>query len=124
MDVIDLKDIREEGREEERDQESREEKDQEETSLTENTKDNYDNTRTRISSGTTTQSETKADLNDFNFEDVRRSVAKNQQDGETRKDGAIQILRMITDENLGDYGDSSKELIINISEAKFNENSN
>ncbi len=28
---------------------------------------------------------------------------------------------MITDENLGDYGDSSKELIINISEPKFSE---
>ena len=36
-----------------------------------------------------------------------------------RKEGAKQILRMIMDENLGDYGVSSRELLDGISEAKF-----
>ena len=119
MSELELVDINEEGKEEERGQENREEKDQEETSFTENTKDNYDNTRSRINTETPTQDDT--DLNDFNLTDAARSIAKNQQDGKTRNEGAIQILRMITDENLGDYGDSSEELINNISEAKINE---
>ena len=59
------------------------------------------------------------DLNDFNFTDVTRRLAKNQQDKEVRMEGAIQILRMITDENLGDYGVSSRELFDGISEVKF-----
>ncbi len=59
------------------------------------------------------------DLNDFNFTDVTRRLAKNQQDKEVRKEGAIQILRMIRNENLGDYGISSRELFDGISEAKF-----
>ena len=59
------------------------------------------------------------DLNDFNFTDVTRRLAKNQQDKEVLKEGAIQILRMITSENLGDYGVSSRELFDGISEAKF-----
>ena len=99
----------------------RERTEEEETSFTERSEEDYDNARDRISSGTSTQSETRVDLNDFDFRDVERSIAKDQQDKETRKKGAIQILRMITDENLGDYGDSSKELINNISEAKISE---
>ncbi len=59
------------------------------------------------------------DLNDFDFTDVTRRLAKNQQDKEAHKEGAIQILRTITDENLGDYGVSSRELLNGISEAKF-----
>ena len=50
---------------------------------------------------------------------MARSLAKRQQDKEVRKEGATQILRMITDENLGDYGDSSRELLDGISEPKF-----
>ncbi len=55
----------------------------------------------------------------FDFTDVTRRLAKNQQDKEVRKEGAIQILRMITNGNLGDYGVSSRELFDGISEAKF-----
>ncbi len=121
MSELELVDINEEGKEEERGQENREEKDQEETSFSENTKDNYDNMRSRINSESADQSETRVDLNDFDLTDAARSIAKNQQDGKTRKEGVIQILRMIMDENLGDYGDSSEELINNISEAKISE---
>ncbi len=60
MDVIDLDNIGEEGREEERGGENRE-KDQDETSFSENTKDNYDNTRSQINSEPATQSETKSE---------------------------------------------------------------
>ncbi len=63
--------------------------------------------------------QTIVDLNDFDFTDVMRRLAKNQQDKEVRKEGAIQILRVITNENLGDYGVSSRELFDGISEAKF-----
>ena len=63
--------------------------------------------------------QTIVDLNDFDFTDVTRRLAKNQEDKEVRKEGAIQILRMITNENLGDYGISSRELLDGISEAKF-----
>ncbi len=59
------------------------------------------------------------DLNDFDFRDVERSLAKKQQDDEMRKEGAIQILKIIIDENLGDHGVNSLELFNGISEAKF-----
>ena len=121
MDVIEL-DNTGEDRTEQREETERAEREDEETSFIENTaKTDADNIRTRISSETSTQSETRVDLNDFSFEDAARSIAKNQKDKETRKEGAIQILRVITDENLGDYGDSSEELINNISEAKISE---
>ncbi len=90
------------------------------TSFTEDTDNadaDYDNIRTQINLESTDQ--TIVDLNDFDFTDVTRRLAKNQQDKEVRKEGAIQILRMITDENLGDYGISSRELFDGISEAKF-----
>ncbi len=114
MDNIELDNIGEDRREQE--QTEREE----DTSFTED-KDNadadYDNIRSQINSESTDQ--TIVDLNDFDFTDVTRQLAKNQQDKEVRKEGAIQILRMITDENLGDYGVSSRELFDGISEAKF-----
>ena len=121
MDVIEL-DNTGEDRTEQREETEQVEREDEKTSFIENNaKTDADDIRTRISSETSTQSETRVDLNDFDFKDVARSLAKNQQDNETRKKGAIQILKKITDENLGDYGDSSKELINNISEAKFSE---
>ncbi len=102
------------------DRTEREQTEREDTSFTEDT-DNadaeYDNIRTQINLESTDQ--TRVDLNDFDFTDVTRLLAKNQQDKEVRKEGAIQILRMITNENLGDYGVSSRELFNGISEAKF-----
>ncbi len=120
MDVIDLDNIGEEGREE-RGGENREEKYQEETSFSENTKDNYDNTRSQINSEPATQSETRTDLEDFDTEDLTRRIAKGQQDIKIRREGARQILKIIMKEEFGDYGDSSEELLDGLSEAKFNE---
>ena len=114
MDNIELDNIGEDRREQE--QTEREEY----TSFTED-KDNadadYDNIRSQINSESTDQ--TIVDLNDFHFTDVTRRLDKNQQDKEVRKEGVIQILKMITNENLGDYGISSRELFDGISEAKF-----
>ena len=61
----------------------------------------------------------KSDRDSSHFRHGLDPRLKNQQDKEVRKEGAIQILRMITDENLGDYGVSSRELFDGISEAKF-----
>ncbi len=119
IELDNIGDQREETEQEEAEQE------EEDTSFTENTdNDNadYDNIRTQINSESTDQ--TRVDLNDFDFTDVTRRLAKNQQDKEVRKEGAIQILRMITDENLGDYGVSSRELLDGISEAKFSNKGN
>ena len=105
--------------EDEQYEDAREQREEEEdTSFTENTDNtDYDNIRTQINLESTDQ--TIVDLNDFDFTDVTRRLAKNQQDKEVRKEGGIQILRMITNENLGDYGVSSRELFDGISEAKF-----
>ena len=119
MDVIEL-DNTGEGRTEQREETERAEREDEETSIIENdAKTDADNIRTRISSETSTQSETRVDVNNFEFKDVAINLAKNQQDKEVHKEGAIQILSMITDENLGDYGVSSRELLNGISEPKF-----
>ncbi len=123
MDVIEL-DNTGEDRTEQREETERAEREDKETSIIENdAKTDADNIQTLISSETSTQSETRADnyLNNFDFKDVARSLANKQQNKEVRKEGAIQILRMITDENLGDYGVSSRELLDGILEPKFSE---
>ncbi len=103
---------------EDRTEQGEAEQEEEDTSFTENTDNtDYDNIQTQINSESTDQ--TRVDLNDFYFTDVTRQLAKNQQDKEVRKEGAIQILRMIKDENLRDYGVSSRELFDAISEVKF-----
>ena len=61
-------------------------------------------------------------LNYFDSRDVERSLAKDQQNKESRRDGGIQILRVITDENFVDRGVNSRELFDNISEARFDNN--
>ena len=69
MDVIQL-DNTGEDRTEQREETERED---DETSFIENdAKTDADNIRTRISSETPTQSETRVDLNDFDFTDVSR----------------------------------------------------
>ena len=59
------------------------------------------------------------DLNDFDFRDVERNLAKSQQDKELRKDAAIQTLKLITGENFKDHGVNSRELFDGISDVKF-----
>ena len=113
---IELDNINEQEQVQEQELAEREEE-EEETSFTENTNNNYDNTRSQISSEPTVQ--TRVDLNDFVSTDLERRLAKDQQDKEMRREGAIQILRILTGENLGDYGDNSRELFDGISEVKF-----
>ncbi len=98
--------------------EDEQDREKEETSFTERTEETEDDDiRSRISPEPTVQ--TRVDLNDFDSTDLERRLAKDQQDKEMRREGAIQILRMLTGENLGDYGDNSRELFDGISEAKF-----
>ncbi len=92
MDIIEL-DNTGEDRTEQREETERAEREDEETSFIENTaKTDADNIRKRISSETSAQSETRVDLNDFDFKDVARSLAKSQQDKEACKEGATQFL--------------------------------
>ncbi len=114
MDDIELDNI-DKGRVE--DEQDREKEETSFTERTEETEDDYDDIRSRISPEPTVQ--TRVDLNDFDSTDLERRLAKDQQDKEMRREGAIQILRMLTGENLGDYGDNSRELFDGISEAKF-----
>ena len=114
MDDIELDNI-DKGRVE--DEQDREKEETSFTERTEETEDDYDDIRSRISPEPTVQ--TRVDLNDFDSTDLERRLAKDQQDKEARREGAIQILRMLTGENLGDYGDNSRELFDGISEAKF-----
>ncbi len=114
MDDIELDNI-DKGRVE--DEQDREKEETSFTERTEETEDDYDDIRSRISPEPTVQ--TRVDLNDFDSTDLERRLAKDQQDKEMRREGAIQILRMLTGENLGDYGENSRELLDNLSEAKF-----
>ena len=101
--------------------EDEQDREKEETSFTERTEeaeDDYDDIRSRIDSEPTAQND-HVNLNDFDSTDLERRLAKNQQDKDMRRDGATQILRMLTGENLGDYGEKSRELLDNLSEAKF-----
>ncbi len=120
MDVIEL-DNTGEDRAEQREETERVGREDEETSFIENTaKTDADNIRTRISSEPTVQSD--VDLNDFDAADVVRRMNKGKQDKEEHRDGARQILEIITREKkFGDYGEKSSELLDNLSEAKFNE---
>ena len=118
MDDIELDNINK-GREEERSGRDRE-REETFTERTEETEDDYDDIRSRISSEPTVQSD--VDLNDFDAADVVRRMNKGKQDKEEYRDGARQILEIITREKkFGDYGEKSRELLDNLSEAKFSE---
>ncbi len=120
MDDIELDNINK-GREEEgRTEQDREREETSFTERTEETEDDYDDIRSRISSEPTVQSD--VDLNDFDAADVVRRMNKGKQNKEEYRDGARQILEIITREKkFGDYGEKSRELLDNLSEAKFSE---
>ncbi len=122
MDVIDLKDIGNEGREDERSEENREEKEQEETSFTENTRDNYDNTRSRINTKTPTQSKTNEGLDENDHTDLEKQIQDHAIKKAVQRFDAIQAFESMTDMKFSvTHGDSSKELIDNISDIKYSE---
>ncbi len=125
MDDIELDNINK-GREEERSGQDREREETSFTERTEETKDDYDNIRSRINSGSTTQRETNEGFDD---EDDPTDSEKRLQDQAIKKAAqrydAIQALESATDTRFSVvHGDSSKELIDYISDMKYSEKGN
>ncbi len=126
MDDIELDNINK-GREEERSGQDREREETSFTERTEETKDDYDNIRSRINSEKApTQSETNVGFDD---EDDPTELEKRLQDQANKKSDqrydAIQALESATDTRFSvTHGDSSKELIDYISDIKYSEKGN
>ncbi len=125
MDDIELDNINK-GREEERSGQDREREETSFTERTEETKDDYDNIRSRISPEPTDQSKTNEGFDD---EDDPTDSEKRLQDQAIKKAvqryGAIQALESATDTRFSvTHGDSSKELIDYISDIKYSEKGN
>ena len=124
MDDIELDNINK-GREEERSGQDRE-RETSFTERTEETKDDYDNIRSRISPEPTDQSKTNEGSDD---EDDPTDSEKRLQDQAIKKAvqryDAIQALESATDTRFNvTHGDSSKELIDYISDIKYSEKGN
>ncbi len=125
MDVIELDNIGEEGREEGRDQEGREERDREDTSFSENTKDNYDNTRSRINSESATQSETNTERGNSDSTDSERRVQDQLDKRAKQRYDTVRVLGSMTDIKFSTtHGENSMELINYVSDAKYSEKGN
>ena len=125
MDDIELDNINK-GREEERSGQDREREETSFTERTEETEDDYDNIRSRISPEPTDQSKTNEGFDD---EDDPTDSEKRLQDQAIKKAvqryGAIQALESATDTRFSvTHGDSSKELIDYISDMKYSEKGN
>ena len=125
MDDIELDNINK-GREEERSGQDREREETSFTERTEETKDDYDNIRSRISPEPTDQSKTNEGFDD---EDDPTDSEKRLQDQTIKKAvqryGAIQALESATDTRFSvTHGDRSKELIDYISDIKYSEKGN
>ena len=126
MDDIELDNI-DKGREEERSGQDRE---REETSFTERTEeaeDDYDDIRSRINSGSTTQRETNEGF-EYDENDLTELEKRLQDQANKKSDqryDAIQALESATDTRFSvTHGDSSKELIDYISDIKYSEKGN
>ena len=116
MDNIELDNV-DDQREQEQEQVEQTEENDAETSFTEQ------NESIQIFSGSSNPRFSYfTDLNDFDSRDVERSLAKNQQNKELRRDGAIQVLRIVTGENFKDNGVNSRKRFDGISDAKFDSN--
>ncbi len=99
------------------------EQEEEDTSFTENTDNDYDNTQTQISSGTVTQSKTNTGLGeDDDLTDLEKQIHDHAVRKAIQRYDAIQALESATDTRFSvAHGDSSKELIDNISDIKYSE---
>ena len=118
MDDIELDNINK-GREEERSGQDREREETSFTERTEETKDDYDNIRSRISSEPTVQSETNE-----GFDDDEDDLSERLQDQTFKKEmirfKTIQALELATGVRFSvSYGESSKELIDNTSDVRI-----
>ncbi len=119
MDDIELDNINK-GREEEQDRE------REETSFTERTEeteDDYDNIRSRISSEkTSTQSETNVGFDNEDDSELARQIEDHAIKKAVQRFDNIRALESLTDTRFNvTHGDSSKELIDYISDIKYSE---
>ena len=94
---------------------------EDETSFIENDA-GYDNIRTQISSESATQSETRVDLNDFDYTDVSRQIQRLEERKAIQRYNAIEALESATGTRFSvTHGDSSKELIDYVSDIKYSE---
>ncbi len=125
MDVIEL-DNTGEDRTEQREETERAEREDKETSFIENTaKTDADNIRTRISSETSAQNETRVDPNDSDSTDLERQIQDQFDKKAAQRFDAIQALESATDMRFSvTHGDSSKELIDYVSDIKYSEKGN
>ena len=125
MDIIEL-DNTGEDRTEQRGETERAEREDKETSFIKNTaKTDADNIRTRISSETSAQSETRADPNDSDSTDLERQIQDKFDKKAAQRFNAIQALESATDTRFSvTHGDSSKELIDYVSDIKYSEKGN
>ena len=94
----------------------------EDTSFTENTDNtDYDNIRSQISS----RSRTNTERGDFDPTDLERQIQDRVDRKAAQRYGAIQTLESATGTKFSvTHGNSSKELIDNISDAKYSEKGN
>ena len=94
----------------------------EDTSFTENTDNaDYDNIRSQISS----RSRTNTERGDFDSTDLERQIQDRLDRKATQRYDAIQALESAMDTKFSvTHGDNSKELIDNISDAKYSEKGN
>ncbi len=117
MDNIELDNLGEDRTEQERAEK------EEDTSFTENTDNtDYDNIRSQISSRTVTQSRTNTERGDFDSTDLERQIQDRVDRKAAQRYDAIQALELAMGTKFSvAHGDNSKELIDNISDAKYNE---
>ena len=119
MDDIELDNINK-GREEEgRTEQDREREETSFTERTEETKDDYDNIRSRIDSE---EAPTQSKTNDEDDSELARQIQDHAIKKAVQRYGAIQALESATDTRFSvTHGDSSKELIDYISDMKYSE---
>ncbi len=125
MDDIELDNINK-GREEERSGQDREREETSFTERTEETKDDYDNIRSRINSEKApTQSETNEGFDDEDDSEIARQIQDHAIKKAVQRFDNIQALESATDTRFSvTHGDSSKELIDYISDIKYSEKGN
>ncbi len=126
MDDIELDNINK-GREEERSGQDRKREETSFTERTEETEDDYDDIRSRINSGSTTQRKTNEGF-EYDENDLTELEKRLQDQANKKSDqryDAIQALESATDTRFSvTHGDSSKELIDYISDIKYSEKGN
>ncbi len=125
MDDIELDNINK-GREEEgRTEQDRGKEETSFTERTEETKSDYDNIRSRINSGSTTQRETNEGFGKNDLQNIEERIKRLQDKSLKVKHNAIEALESATGVRFDvSHGNKSKYLISKISDAKYSEKNN